>query len=298
MFPENVVVFDEAVLYAVQSAMNPLLNYAMIFVTFFGNPVFWILLAAAAYWLGKEHESFYIITVALFSSAIAGIAKVAVARPRPDAGKFVVIAKDIFIGFGFPSGHAVTIAAYTSFFWKKFGKPLKIAMIAALVLVPLSRLYLGAHFPSDVVAGAILGLGIGWLVKVAENSAHEHLRPTKLFDSVAIAAIIAVALIAVGWLEQLPLSATLLGFYAGFFLSKEKGLKASAMNSRERLLKILVGYSVMLVMLLLIPIVTAIQLPSQQTGMTRTFVMFGLMGLWISFLFPWIWEKAKARLKQ
>lgn len=69
--------------------------------------------------------------------------------------------------FGFVSSHAANLAAVFIFllpYLKKYS-----AFIYALglyvLLVSFSRVYLGVHFVSDVLCGAILGLGIGWLFR-------------------------------------------------------------------------------------------------------------------------------------
>jgi undecaprenyl-diphosphatase len=64
-------------------------------------------------------------------------------------------------GLSFPSGHAMVIFAITTLvtpYLKGWWKVLPWALAAA---VCLSRMYLGAHFPLDVVAGAGLGMLIG-----------------------------------------------------------------------------------------------------------------------------------------
>lgn len=67
------------------------------------------------------------------------------------------------IDFSFPSGHtACSFAAATVIFLmcpRKVGVP---AMVLA-VLISLSRLYVGVHFPSDVIGGALIGIGAALL---------------------------------------------------------------------------------------------------------------------------------------
>jgi len=64
--------------------------------------------------------------------------------------------------FSFPSSHAVNnfaAATYLSFFFKKYKK---IFFITA-VLIAISRVYLGLHYPSDIIAGALIGALLGYL---------------------------------------------------------------------------------------------------------------------------------------
>jgi undecaprenyl-diphosphatase len=73
----------------------------------------------------------------------------------------------------FPSGHAAGSFCVAAFFWLALrptdaGAPwpraaARAGLLAASVLIALSRVYLGAHFPGDVAAGAMLGAGIGTL---------------------------------------------------------------------------------------------------------------------------------------
>lgn len=96
-----------------------------------------------------------------------------IARPRPfvvlsDVHSVIPLAFHAKNDFSFPSGHA-TIAFMAAVILSKFFKRPAIWFTLA-VLVCFSRVYLGVHYVSDVCAGAILGIMIGYvLIKIVDN---------------------------------------------------------------------------------------------------------------------------------
>lgn len=69
----------------------------------------------------------------------------------------------------FPSGHAAfyfAIATVVFFHNKKAG----IAFLAVAFLISLARVFVGIHWPSDILAGAAVGIFSGWLINVVSKS--------------------------------------------------------------------------------------------------------------------------------
>lgn len=64
---------------------------------------------------------------------------------------------------GFPSGHALGAFGVVGYLWRRVNRKWKIALLVAGLLVAFSRVYLGVHYPADVLAGAIFGWVIGYL---------------------------------------------------------------------------------------------------------------------------------------
>lgn len=135
-------------------------------VTFIGQPVFTIgvcvVLAIVAF--TTLNQRLLIATVvAVGTMGIGAIVKVALQRDRPLTE---YASHMLFRSFSFPSGHTLgsTIAfgllAYL--LWQylpaPFGLLCAVVLIGLIIAVGLSRIYLGAHFPSDVLAGWLLGL--------------------------------------------------------------------------------------------------------------------------------------------
>lgn len=84
-------------------------------------------------------------------------------RPRPcNALPDVLTPLGCTGSYSFPSNHALNNFAAAMFFYKLFPK-LKWVLFAAASLVAISRVYLGLHYPSDIIGGALIGLAFGYL---------------------------------------------------------------------------------------------------------------------------------------
>ena len=99
---------------------------------------------------------------------VAKVVKRVVPRGRPRG-----LLSDVVIrgaeahGLGFVSGHAATLAALATVAWPWLGRRARIVAGVALVAVCLTRVYVGAHLPLDLVGGVGLGIAVGGCVRLA-----------------------------------------------------------------------------------------------------------------------------------
>jgi undecaprenyl-diphosphatase len=125
--------------------------------------------AALALWLWKgRRRALKVLVVAAL--AVAGTDQLAhralkpwVARPRPERplGSQVIVRAPANGAYGFPSNHAANMAAAASVLSVAY--PAGTVLFAALTaLVGYSRVYVGAHYPGDVLGGLLLGFAVGW----------------------------------------------------------------------------------------------------------------------------------------
>src|SRR5262249_32279459 len=165
---------DRRIINLVATLRTPELDHVMLFVTFLGNGQTIIVLAAVALLialLARRYERAVLILLSLVASSLFfSVIKLLVGRPRPPLEE----ARIVQGGFSFPSGHATVSATFYGTIAYILIRNVKsevvkalIGLVAALLVlaIGLSRVYLGVHYPSDVVAGWIAG--VFWLVLVA-----------------------------------------------------------------------------------------------------------------------------------
>jgi len=101
-----------------------------------------------------------------------------IARPRPYwvLPELELIVKPLS-SYSFPSGHSFSGFAAATAITLAFGKKLGIPAYILAALIALSRIYVGIHFPSDVLAGAVLGVLVALLVcALTKRFIHSDLR--------------------------------------------------------------------------------------------------------------------------
>lgn len=139
-------------------------DVVMTFITRWGNGgLIWILLAIGLFVYPKTRKVGLAVAVALVLDLLIcnGTLKPLVGRLRPcDINTEVALLIPVPSGFSFPSGHTVSSFSSAAALWCQKSRWFIPALILAC-LMGFSRLYLYVHFPSDVLAGALLGAGLG-----------------------------------------------------------------------------------------------------------------------------------------
>lgn len=144
----------------------PLLDSLMVFMTNKAYLFFFLFVAIAIIKEGKKAllPILLLIIAWILSDGVGNILKNTIERPRP----FLVI-EDVrmLVGhrtsFSFPSNHAVTYTAGATVLWSFF-RYLRIPAMVVAFMVAISRVYIGVHYPSDVLGGAVLGIVIALTV--------------------------------------------------------------------------------------------------------------------------------------
>ncbi len=176
--------FELSFLQYLESVRTDFLNKVFEFVTFFGEETLLIVFLAVFYFALDKRLARRITFVTLTSLSLNGIIKNLVALPRPFAsGAVTCIRPETATGYSFPSGHTQTAATWSFAFARVLKKPIVWWFAGLITLaVGFSRLYLGAHYPSDVVVGAALGI----LISLTFGEMYER-NPTRMYAAVLLA---------------------------------------------------------------------------------------------------------------
>lgn len=132
-------------------------------ITIIGEETIMILIVVTLWYAVNKLWAQKILFVTASSLSINVIIKNFTMIPRPFAKGISCVRPDSATGYSFPSGHTQMFSTWSTLFAIKYKKPwLSILTGVLIFLVGFSRLYLGAHYPSDVVVAIILGVGLSF----------------------------------------------------------------------------------------------------------------------------------------
>jgi undecaprenyl-diphosphatase len=166
----ELTIFDNTIYSFLERFISRYLTHIMKTISYLGSPQILIvsslvfLLVLQNYKFFKAYSGIILVNLAV-SSTLNELFKVIFHRQRPDILQLVNAA-----GYSFPSGHSMTSLSFyglmlylicinTNIRWKRY---VTITLLSSLILsIGISRIYLGVHFASDVLAG--FSAGLVWL---------------------------------------------------------------------------------------------------------------------------------------
>lgn len=273
----------------IQKARSPFLDRFFLAVTSLGSDFFYLLILPLLYWCVDKKQSLRIFFLFMFSSWLNSISKDYLNQPRPyNLDQRVKVGNTG--GPGLPSGHAqgtLVLWGYLALWARR--RWFTAFCVTLIILVAFSRLYLGVHFPTDILGGWLLGL----LLLLPFNALADRLEPKiaalsfrqKLAMGTAIPILMSLVVPSKWSVSPMGISS---GFILAIMLETKHLDTAMAGSLLKGLGRYIVGITGLSIIYLgikqFIPRDSSLYLP-------LVFVQYYMMGLWIGLAAPYLFRK-------
>jgi len=271
----------------IQQIDTPLLDSFFRAITSLGDELFYLLLFSFLLWCVDFYLGIRVGIIFLLSVYVNNGIKEIFQQPRP-FDILPEIQKVHASGYGFPSGHAQSsMVVWGSIaYWKK-QILIRNLSVLLILLIGFSRIYLGVHFPTDILGGWLFGgliLGLSYFIFLKIKL--DFIQGNMVFKIIGITLFPVILLQFQSSPDIISSMAALIGVGYGllFFHSSIGGIRLG--NWLQRLFSFLVGVIGIGILYLGLKLI----LPSEGQSFYQLsrFFRYLLLGIWISFGAPWL----------
>jgi membrane-associated phospholipid phosphatase len=268
---------------------SPELDTLFKVVTTLGAEQAFLLLLPVVFWCVDKRRGARLGALLMISAYLNYTLKILFDQPRPSSERVKVLAEETSPGL--PSGHAqnsVTVYGYLAAGLRQPWAWLIASLIASAVGV--SRIYLGVHFPSDVLGGWLIGTVVLLLYLWMEPSVEHWLHAWRWGYKMALATIMPLALFLVHADENTAqVIGVLIGMLAGVLIELRWVEFSAAGPLKQRALRFIIGSAILLVVWLGLKVT----LPTKPETIALIFrlLRYVLVGGWASLGAPWLFVR-------
>ena len=272
---------------------SPALDLPFKALTFMGDEAFYLLFMPLIYWSIDRRTGAGLFILLFFSAYFNAVAKIIADQPRPFDYDPRVNPLVHAGGGGLPSGHTQNAVAVWGYLAARSGKTIGWTIAAFLMIgIPLSRIYLGVHFPTDLFGGYLLGVPILllflWLAPQMEKWLIQRGFAWQMVLSLVLP-ILLIFLNPAGNRYAFSLIAALMGLSAGFVLERRFVRFNSHGLLWKRIIRYLLGVSILFGLWGGLRIAFATLEPAT----LLRFIRYVLVGLWGGLGAPWLFVRLK-----
>jgi len=283
------------IIIAIQTVHNPVVDVFFNVVTLLGSEEFYLLLLPLLYWCVDKHLAQRLAYLFLLSAYTNAAFKSLFRHPRPFQYDLRVVKLDhaspADLSYGLPSGHAqsaLTVWGYLAIQARR-GWVWALALALAF-LIAFSRIYLGVHFPSDVVVGLLVGAI--WLALFLWLEPPFTLWASR--QSAAMQAGLAVAgplVLLLFHTSQDAASAlgVLIGLGVGIAVESRTLRFSSGGPIGQRALRFMIG--ILIVLALREGLKLLFPNDSEALYVQFRVIRYSMIGLWVALVGPWLFQR-------
>jgi membrane-associated phospholipid phosphatase len=268
----------------IQSFKTPVLDRLFQYITMLGEENFFILIACWFIWCGDKIAGRRVGWIFLSGSILNGALKDIFHISRPIGNENIVsLRTETAGGYSFPSGHTQGTTMFWAGLMKIFRKPaLYIAGSIIILLVALSRMYLGVHWPQDVIGGIVFG--IIWVFIADYIWCRFEIAKSIYKIGIAVAVmILCTILFKEDHIVKSAGAAT--GFLTGIFLEDKYIKHISSGKIIHAAAKMIFG------LVILFAIMAGVKLLLPDTVLFKG-IRYAMIGFWITFGAPYVFKQA------
>lgn len=240
------LLFGTQLIEILQSLFAPQFNWVFAAITLLGDGTVLVGLSAVIYWCFDKPRGRLVTYVLLLGAYLNFFMKILIPWPRPPVDLRIVEKSET--AYGFPSGHAQDSTTFWTWITLDFRKRiLGILGAAVAVAVGMSRIYLGLHYPAQVIGGWIIGLAVacfGMLILRRIPHRNEQMRaiPQILFAfSMLIPLAITVTSGVAGELNPGQTGGYLFGFALGALVEDRYVHFTVNVSTTRRIFRLMIG---------------------------------------------------------
>jgi len=297
--------------------LSPALDGFMEGITFLGRIEFYLIFIPFIYWSIDRRIGVRALLILIYTDFIAYSFKQLLHQPRPYwIGDVKALSAEP--SYGIPSSHAsntLSVGGYLAIQVKKKWFWIFVAVI--VLLIGISRLYLGVHFPQDVLFGWLIGLTVLWAIAKWESKVRNWLDEKPLSTQIGIGFLDSLFIVLIGFivrfiLNGMPdpasyssysadartithfftLAGAAFGTYIGYALMRLHASFDAKGTWSKRIIRYVIGIIGLLVIYFGLDIAFAFIAPDESTlGYILRYLRYGLATFWATFLAPWVFLK-------
>ncbi len=298
--------------------LSPALDIPMLALSFLGSTEFYLLIIPLVYWKLDSRVALRALLALITSEYLVSFGKQVFREPRPYwTGNVAGLSDEPT--YGFPSGHSSN--SYT--FFGYLASRLKInwlpnVALGIIVLIGLSRIYLGVHYVHDVLGGWVLGAIVLWAFNKYESRVSAQLKSRPLNAQLLFVFAISAAMVVAGfWMATafagtlepasgaefaaeahspetpVSLAGTFFGGVAGYILMRHFANFSTKGSTSQKVQRYIIGALGVVVIFFGLDVLFAMITPDDTLlGYTLRYIRYAAVAMWVTFDYPWLASKA------